>query len=264
MSTSPSRHHFPTTLVATVLALQACSDPTAPQLPADAVQIAPLPPYRTWWALMESCSGITGHFNDVTWFTSVSGSVGGRIVAGYWFSNGNRILLQSLSAQDGGTVRHEMLHALTQSGAHPPHLFLDRCGPLVLCDEECAVREADRGVPPDAIEVSSTDLSISASVEPNPVSLTTPDSGWFRMRITVTNAAPYPIWVRISPGRQTYGFTATEHGGPVRLTQEPRWAFRAGESRTHVLDARFEVGEWELQPFFDLAHAPPVALSVLP
>src|SRR5690606_30827649 len=82
VSTRPSRHYFPTRLLAALVALQACSDPTGPQLPADAVQLQPLAPYRTWWALMENCSGLTGNFDGVTWFSSLSGRVDGQAYAG--------------------------------------------------------------------------------------------------------------------------------------------------------------------------------------
>jgi hypothetical protein len=45
----------------------------------------------------------------------------------WWVRNGNRIYLPANALGEEWLVRHEMLHALLQTGTHPPEVFIDAC-----------------------------------------------------------------------------------------------------------------------------------------
>ena len=128
----------------------ACRDGVGPAFPDNVYELAPLVPYATWWNLVESCSGVTRPFSEVSWYSTDAIVVNGTSYSGYWFSDGNRIVLRSLAVWNGGAVRHEMVHAILQRGDHPRQYFVDRCGPLTPCERECGLSEATRGVPSSA------------------------------------------------------------------------------------------------------------------
>jgi hypothetical protein len=127
-----------------VALLLACEQPTAPSLsfPPVAVRFAPSAlnlgtTYAQWWAQVEQCSGIHGDLTAVAWYT-VPGSgsavlIEGREYSGAWYAAGNRIVLAENSVFWNAGVRHEMLHALLQDGAHPPEYFRQRCADVVTC-----------------------------------------------------------------------------------------------------------------------------------
>jgi hypothetical protein len=46
---------------------------------------------------------------------------------GWWIRNGNRIYLPANALSEEWLVRHEMLHALLQTGAHPTDQFVAAC-----------------------------------------------------------------------------------------------------------------------------------------
>ena len=104
-------------LATTPLGLNGCDRLVDPKLPSDAELFTPPPVYSTWWRMTEACSGLSGSLDAVTWYKTdevVHDVRTGEVVAGYWTAGSNSIVLTSTVMLDGGTVRHEMLHALLQ------------------------------------------------------------------------------------------------------------------------------------------------------
>jgi hypothetical protein len=107
--------------------------------PPTARSLEPPALYRPWWSIVEGCSGRARPFYDVTWFQVYFGelSVRGESAAGAWFVEGNRIVLQTGVLPTGAIVRHEMLHAILQTGSHPTEYFRMKCGDEVACGRDC-------------------------------------------------------------------------------------------------------------------------------
>lgn len=203
----------------------------------------------------------------VTWYSVMSNEIdiGGESYDGYWFGDGSRILLSLPSVNDGGTVRHEMLHALLHSGAHPVEYFVTRCGALAPCGTACDLSESNRGVPATAREIPSESLSVSVSLSPIGAPAISVDSGWMTMIVTATNARAEPVWVTI-PGHFGFGFVRAKEPGTFDWVYEPRWAFRAGESRSLAFDAQLDQAGLRdtLWAFFGNAHSSRRVITVGP
>jgi len=119
----------------TLIVVSACADRFAlAPLPDGAVAFGPPPIYRTWWAQVEHCSGRTGAFSRVRWFV-VPGAdsfiANGQRDNGLWIDHYRYIVLGEGRVNDSLVVRHEMLHDLSGSLAHPTEYFAERCGGLV-------------------------------------------------------------------------------------------------------------------------------------
>jgi hypothetical protein len=54
-------------------------------------------------------------------------SLGTEVAHGWWMRKGNRIYLPANALGEEWLVRHEMLHALLQSGSHPADKFVQAC-----------------------------------------------------------------------------------------------------------------------------------------
>jgi hypothetical protein len=150
--------------------------------------------------MTEACSGVTGPFQDVT-FYEVPGVADfeseGRRVVGYWTSGGNRIVLAGDAVLDGGSVRHEMLHALIRVGGHPRDQFLEKCAGVVECGTACI---ADAGsappIDPTALTVAPTSLEVTTQVTPAaPTSAR--DGGYFVVAVAVRNTLARPVVARL-------------------------------------------------------------------
>lgn len=228
--------------------LAACTDTTDPFPAAELRPLAPRIQYATWWRMVESCSGRQGDFQAVRWYTTLGDLiVGGRKYDGFWWQDGDRIALQYSQLDFGGSVRHEMLHALLQDGSHPREYFVRRCGALVACDSECGLHESDRGVPATAREIPSESLTVSLSLAPAGAPAMSIDSGWVTIMVTATNTRPEPVWVTMPEGglgyEDSFGYMTPLAGGQVSWTTESRWAFLAGESRSMAFDFPFNPPE---------------------
>lgn len=252
-------------VVVVLVVASACRDATEPAFPFNASPFTALPPYATWWKLVEACSGRRGDFTAVQWFRTpdLPGLiVDGSPYAGYWFSVGNRIVLEHHYSFDGGTVRHEMLHSLLQSGAHPRAYFVDRCDALTPCEKDCGLREDARGVPSGAREVLPSALRVTSRVDPAEPSVAV-DSGWFRLTISATNPSSEPVWVKLAD-EETFSYVEEQRPGTYRLTSELRWAFRAYETRRYIFDLKYPAGSYVLFTSFSTNHGPPLAVTVRP
>ncbi len=114
----------PLAMAGVVAALIGCSsfEPTG-----DSPMQAPAV-YRAWFAKTEACSGLTGDFSRIQWY-SVEGSSfdcpGGQCV-GRWNSD-HKIFISSAYTDNEMVVRHEMLHDLIGHPGHPDPPFGNPC-----------------------------------------------------------------------------------------------------------------------------------------
>ncbi len=226
-----------------------------PPLPRDAVRFAPPPVYARWWTMTEACSGITRPLASVEFYrvhgaktiwVPFKGDAGG-----YYAPSHNRIVLAGEYADDGATVRHEMLHALLQMPGHPRAQFLGRCGGVVYCDTACVADAGPRPAPsPAAVPVRPEALEVSAEVIPAVPSLAV-DSGLFMVVFRIHNPATHAVVVvpppppdprfAAQPVRFHYGITQAGSGGlsPDAMAGPPDpsgYVFAAGETRERVYD----------------------------
>jgi hypothetical protein len=115
--------------------LAACALPRAGAAPLAPVERAWAVPtlelYQEWWTKTEACSGRTGDMSQVAFYAvdSPSGAIalGQEKGHGWWIRDGNRIYLPANALSEEWLVRHEMLHALLQTGAHPTDQFVEAC-----------------------------------------------------------------------------------------------------------------------------------------
>jgi hypothetical protein len=104
--------------------LAACS----PFEPAGDAPMAPPAEYRAWFAKTEACSGLTGDFDRIQWY-SVDGDSfdcpSGKCV-GRWNSD-HHIYISSAYVRSELVVRHELLHELLGHRGHPDPRFVSPC-----------------------------------------------------------------------------------------------------------------------------------------
>jgi hypothetical protein len=231
--------------------LATCTLTTAPVLPAGAVPLTPPAVYARWWAMTESCSGMTGPLAAIS-FWHVPGVSSFRRddknVLGYWTTAGNQIVLAGGAALDGGNVRHEMLHALLRVGGHPRDQFLGKCAGLVDCSVDCI---ADAGAPPPADPaaplVSPRQFEVSVAVAPERPSHAI-DDGHFSAIVSVRNPQPRSVVARLGTTNVqawSFQFELVGDGGAGILGNEivmdpSSVTFAAGETKRQVFD--FSIG----------------------
>ena len=227
--------------------LLACSDATAPKLPSDAELITPPPVYSTWWQMTQACSGLTGSLSAVTWYQTaeqVTDTHTGDVIAGYWIPGSNQIVLNSLVVMDGGTVRHEMLHALRQRGGHPRDQFLGKCAGVVDCEEPCIADAGAYPTPPQTpIHVNNDSIDLIIDIEPHTPARNI-DEG--RFSITVLTHNKTARWITVTPAAgvsaATQTFSIDVHGvngatGRDELGLDPsQTIFSPGETKRQVFD----------------------------
>jgi len=234
-------------VVAGSLGLTVCDRIVDPPLPSDAEQFSPPAVYSTWWNMTQACSGLTGSLAAVTWYKAsepLTNPVTGEAVNGYWTSRSNRIVLVTTAIMNGGLVRHEMLHAMLQSGGHPRQQFLGKCGGTFICVRGCIRDAGPYSQPPEApIHVRADSFEITLDVEPgNP----TPayDAGFFSITVLAHN--PTTHWATVAPLSSGFDTTRTFSFDVLGLTGElsrdemaldpSERIFAPGETKRHVFD----------------------------
>lgn len=225
-----------------------CDSQSITGLPAGAVPMTPPSQYGAWWTLTEQCSGRTGDPSAVQWYYvpgATSFSLEGETVNGAWYSDGNRIVIAAESYGDGALVRHEMLHALLRVPGHPRDQFLDHCGDIVACIEQCVT---NAGGPPDtstaAPVVGAAAMRITTLIAPDTETSTT-DGGWFTATVSATNPSPRAVRVAIT-SKDSYEvrLVSLSPGGPGGYMGEDKDApyvtfapaGQAGATRRYVFD----------------------------
>jgi hypothetical protein len=228
-----------------------CGEITGP-FPQGAVLIDPPRVYEMWWRLTESCSGITGDYSHVRWFQVPNASeilVNGRPYQGYWTQAQDRIVI-------------EMLHALT--GEHHTHeYFMDKCGGVVACQEECLTEAGDAPPPPaDAPTIDVSDLTVESHLMSSDPSIAS-DTGWAAITITARNPRNEPVWVSLrsvaptETASATFGYDSRcisgECGGDggYNFIWENRIGFAAGQTRRFVFDRVVRAGTYAFRGFFN-------------
>ena len=241
-------------VVAAILGFSACEGLVAP-LPSDAEEFSPPAVYSTWWKMAEACSGQTGSLGAISWFKTdkalADPRTGERIV-GYWTSGSNRIVLMTGVVLDGGTVRHEMLHALLRKPGHARNQFLGKCAGTVNCQGGCIRDAGPYPQPPESpMHVPGDSIDISVDIEPrNPNSAH--DSGFFSITVLVRNRSTHWATVPSSYSSVYPGYDSTRtfefdvrgphggvSGGEVRFDPS-EWIFAPGETKKQVFD--FAIG----------------------
>ena len=226
----------------------ACTSITDPPLPVGAQAIAPPEIYARWWALTSECAGVNGDLAAVQVYV-VPGAetlpLNGRDVAAYWSQAGNQIVLTERAVLDGAAVRHEMLHALIRTGAHPRDQFLGKCAGVVNCPGQC-IDDAGPAPAPEPSAVSVSPDVMEVSVAPGPVALThTSDGDFFSVTVTVHNPLAHPVVVLMpetagSPLAEGFLYDIRGPSGGltsgVPLGDVSRWSFAAGETKRQVFD----------------------------
>lgn len=224
----------------------ACSDAVAPALPPDAEVFSPPPVYSTWWKMTEACSALTGSLGAVTWYQTtqvVHDTHTGDVIAGYWVSGSNRIVLTSSVMMDGGIVRHEMLHALLQRGGHPRGQFLGNCAGTVDCEEACVADAGPYPTPPESpIAVGADGIEITLDVEPNTPTRAI-DEGRFSLTVSARNKSAH--WVTVSPpagvdAQRTFSFDVNSANSALaddrRAIDPSQKIFAPNETKRQVFD----------------------------
>jgi hypothetical protein len=243
-----------TLLIVPVFGLAACEGLVAP-LPSDAKEYSPPAVYSTWWKMTELCSEKTGSLGAITWYKTdqaLRDPRTGQPIVGYWTSGSNRIVLMAGAVLEGGTVRHEMLHALLREPGHVRNQFLGKCGGTVNCQGAC-IRDAEPyPQPPETpIHVGGDSIDITVDIEPrNPTSAH--DGGFFSMTVLVRNRSAH--WVTVpsfyssifpdADSTTTFQFDVRgpaggPSGGEIGFDPSER-IFAPGETKKQVFD--FAIG----------------------
>jgi hypothetical protein len=241
-------------LFVTAGALSECSRLVDPKLPPGTSPFSAPVVYARWWAMTQACSGASGSLAAVSWFETtdtLKDPRSGVVIDGYWSAATNQIVLSASMKLDGGTVRHEMLHALLREGGHSRAQFLGRCAGVVSCTSACV---DDAGPPPPidpgAIEVLPESITVGITVDPAEPSAAH-DDGFFTITVTARNPASHPVMVLFPlPARpaRTFGFDLTGPvgrivDGVIQLDLSVA-AFAPNETKQQVFD--FVVGQQPL------------------
>lgn len=192
---------------------------SASDLPADATPFSAPARFRLWWQVVETCSGLSGDFSRVRWYTVPRGTLGADQAGYTYYSFPPRVLLENGWQQNGEQiVRHEMLHALGVQG-HPKAFFLDGCGDLVSCVRACSQEAGSvpNGTPADTNLPGAT-LRLTVRVFPDTTSLSR-DSGAAVVLIEASNPSDTGYWIGpvLSPasgnGRGVFWWRSPTLGG---------------------------------------------------
>ena len=119
---------------AALIAMACAPGPVGPSsLPQGAIAYEPPAEYLTWWQRTEACSGHSGRFDHIDWYTVpgvrlIDTEIGKKV--GLWQRDNGRttVTLAGDFVENELVVSHEMLHDLLAREGHPEEYFVDRCG----------------------------------------------------------------------------------------------------------------------------------------
>lgn len=257
---------------ALVLALTTACESLAPSLSDGAVSYSPPAKFRLWWAMVESCSGQTRDYSEVSWYILP----GAQVLRDGSGGNYNRATSQILFAEQAllapPLVRHEMLHALLPIGGHPRDPFLLGCEGIVSCDGPCALDAGGRPTPSQtAPEVSPHDIGTRFEIAPA-VPTESAYGGAWAIIISITNPRPYDVWVGLVSNPQFPYFTTfgvlCDTGDPAQAagqsvgTSLSRFPLGANETRRYVWEKTASAGPLGLRAYFNVDTTPRVLLQV--
>lgn len=266
-------------LVGGLLLLVTCTFATEPRFPPDAVPLAPMQPYALWWRLTESCSGRTGDLAAVRWYY-VPGAdtirVGGQYYHGFWYGDGNRIVLAEKMVLAGSLVRHEMLHALTRKPRHDRGDFVDACGGIVACAVECASEAGAPAVPDaNAPEMPLAELTVALRVDTAGTSIGS-NGGWIGLEVSARNPRSTGAWALLtpiegSPFSATFGYVVEciaactgPSGSQYEFVEASRFGFTANAVRRRLFDRQLSPGVYSIRGTFNVDTTTAVTVTVTP
>ncbi len=268
--------HRPSALIATTfrafwgwgtVLLLGCELPTNVAFPAENLkQYQPPRYYGLWWEMVETCAGVRGNFDAVSWYRPIEGAQlqfrGESSFAGYWWEDGNRIAVKTVGS--GPLVRHEMLHALLRSGRHPASIFAGSCAGIVSFNVPetygATAAELDSSEVRDASDV----LNVSVSTFPSTPQLGRYD-GHFVYVVTATNTSGRPIWVHLNGGIEASVFVLEDQVGGGLETSQQRRFFKTGQSISVYLDGYAQsAGTIHVVASYGAARSEIVPVTLLP
>jgi hypothetical protein len=226
-----------------------CGHLTDPTLPENALIFNPPAVYAKWWTMVEACSGLSGSLESIQWYSTLGDlrdpNDNDASIAGYWSLAGNRVVLSTSDTIAGGVVRHEMLHALLRSAGHPRSAFLQACGGVVFCGQEC-VRDAGPPAPPPVGTpmVAPSELEVTSAVSPDGPSSQI-DGGLATFTVSVHNPFAHAVVVSLPSGTGSvpvsYGYAMRESAGGGVTSGDFAFDtgityFAAGETKRDVID----------------------------
>ena len=134
-----------------------------------------------------------GAFDAVDWYSTSSGTLSSRDgnAVGAWFPDGNRIAISRSWMDYGPLVRHEMLHAILQTGSHPAEFFERRCGDELIK----GIVDAINPVPfRDAFRIAYEVLVAEATLYPRQLSIRDRGTVVVRVRNPTNHAVFVPAF----------------------------------------------------------------------
>jgi hypothetical protein len=194
--------------------------------------------------MTEACSGLTGSLGAVTWYVVPdAGDVGvnGDLVSGYYTAGNNTVVLAGQSVFDGGTVRHEMLHALRRRPGHARSDFLHNCAGLVHCTTPCIT---DAGplppVNPLIARGGGDALVLDVRVVPDHPTAAE-DGGVFTVIVTAKNPRPDSLLIEDVPFTTRSFFYELNgpfgrHGNGMPILDAGVLRFAGGETKQQLFD----------------------------
>ena len=165
----------------------------------------------------------------------------GHLVNGYWMSTGNRIVLAEAAVEDGGVVRHEMLHAQQPGSGHARHDFVERCGGVVLCLSACLDGAGRAPEPSPAVRrATAAELEIDVELDGDE------SSDYLTLIVSARNPTMDSVIVSLPPtkGQPRSSFGVEVNSDSVAIRQGVRgWdsgtvIFGPGQTRRAVFDFR--------------------------
>ena len=227
--------------------------------------------YQLWWNVVERCSGVSGDFTAVRFYQDPGESVvhtNGDSANGYWFRDGNRIVVGQYRVYDGQLVRHEMLHALigkTAGEGHPPEYFVEKCGGIVHCGPSCMTERGPVPAPAaSAPTIAASAVSIDVTVDPGSNDASQYD-GWITVLVREHNPLQTGMWVPVPSG---IGITIAGTTLGLDPVSNGRVGFLAGETHQQMFDVHLPdlsflgAGAYGIRGFFSTDTTPPVPVTV--
>jgi hypothetical protein len=170
--------------------------------------------------------------------------VSGQEAVGYWSGAQNRIVLAGRAQLDGGSVRHEMLHALLRVHGHPRAQFLGACAGVVNCEGACVTDDGPMQMPDGGVYPMPEDsLEMGVTVDPPSPSMTQ-DGGFFDLVVTARNASSRWVTITRAHSARTFGYDLTGSMGGIQggdiSNDTSRVTFAPFETKRQVFD--FAIG----------------------
>lgn len=105
-----------------IAGVMGCTDLLAP-MPGHPTLIQPRAEWRAWYAIAEKCSGRTGNFDRVRWYTYPGELVPHRNAAAITTEHDHKIAIAEYWVTTPDVITHEALHDILGVAGHPAEYF---------------------------------------------------------------------------------------------------------------------------------------------